>query len=1133
MSRWDSLRPTSNEEKGRRIDGKLDTKTVNADEYHKLGDKGQQGRHRQKTDRNIVHSRLTPHPKVRSRKKNEEASLSSKPCRPRPRPRPRMCANGEIQRYLQEIRERIAVHFRQQQSSTLENYQGTTLFLKDIEEIQTIITTNEQCYSDVCGILLDLLEVKSENSEFSSVVVLVLEEKLRYAQDHAIRFTLSKLQAIKAVNTLNHLYGSYGGSRAASTGSHASTQTIDSNSLILCIAMLVQTQANKLPAEDTARSIVLRTFLPYLEKLQEEICPCYHEKTTRVFVSICQALVQLLHDQGHASSILAPLVQDIALNNGMECTVVNPTRVKLVSVMSHILDAWTRNVHPGSQQAVTNSACEVVTATLDSIRKLKQTPVTIVDEGSTLSGSLQPSLLSVLELRPTIQADLETRIAYIKLCRSLLACYPNCMTGIGWKLLVEDYNKYLPFFFDPSIHNSNDVVEPLIDMNIELLADVVKVLPWKRWLNQDISHKNRGTSGLFRKVTSALESLFSIVSEDFQPSPTRFPKSRSYSRLLKTLLTDIPICNDGLKQTATQLWQSLAYVIFDPSSSESKVQLAADSLVQSSGGYSSPSGEMVGMCEVGRIWFSEKREASGIFIERLFDSIASQNNGWKHSFEILVALLKTLPNVAVENWFSYRVLLERLSRSGGIDRTTLYLDILEAFASGRRDFGDDVSQSHEDFVNFACTFLDSASANNTMQIHRCILRIYSYFLGVDWRQLAEKEKLRIHLHRITMQCNAASAKLRELACKAIGEFCTQFFGEGNSAIVFTSRTIAEEVCGQLLQSSKDTHPTVRAMAIFALGNLADSVRACETYHLLDEEIVCAIVQLVVEALNDRNDKVVGNAIRCVGHAGFVVLKQKSSSAYRLAREILERLTEKLSRSLSASLDKESNVVLTWKQRSTAKKHGWGTCYSLGMILGAISHDCSDENSMIAGCAHAFQMLSLCLQHHACLNLKFVLAAMDAMCKISPTTMVLLSSNQRLIGAALCNSIELLSLSMDDKDINRCVDFRKLAQRNACLLRHLLRSSSNADARYVLLEEEISSREMNNLYKWMVEQTIEDVDARSYEIFALGLSSLSRWSDDISLEQRFASRALQMCKCLDDTGRFAEAIDARIEEIDEL
>ncbi|KAG7342230.1 heat repeat-containing protein [Nitzschia inconspicua] len=1125
MSRWDSLRPTSNEEKGRRIDGKLDTKTVNADEYHKVSDKGQQqGRHRQKPDRNIVHSRLTPHPKVRSRKKNEEASLSSKPCRSRPRSRPRMCANiGEIQRYLQELRERIAVHFRQQQSSTLENYQGTALFLKDIEEVQTIITTNEQCYSDVCGILLDLLEVKSENSEFSSVVVLVLEEKLRHAQDHAIKFTLSKLQAIKAVNTLNHLYGSFGGRRDASTDSHATTQTIDSKSLIICMAMLVQTQANKLPAEDTARSIVLRTFLPYLEKQQEEICHCYHEKTTRVFVSICQALVQLLHDQGHASSILAPLVQDIALNNGMECTVVNPTRVKLLSVMSHILDAVSRNVHPGSQQAVTNSACEVVTAALDSIRKLKQTPVTIVDEGSTLSGSLQLSLLSVLELRPTVQADLETRIAYVKLCRSLLACYPNCMTGIGWKLLVEDYNKYLPLFFDPSMHNSNDVVEPLIDMNIELLADFVEVLPWKRWLNQDISHKNRGTSGLFRKVTSALESLFSIVSEDFQPSSTRFPKSRSYSRLMKTLLTDIPVCNDGLKQTATQLWQSLACVIFDPSSSESKVQLAADSLVQSSGGYSSPSGELVGMCEVGRIWFSEKREASGIFIERLFDSIASQNNGWKHSFEILVALLKTLPNVAVENWFSYRVLLERLSRSGGIDRTTLYLDILEAFASGRRDFGDDVSQSHEDFVDFACT-----------TIHRCILSIYSYFLGVDWRQLAEKEKLRIHLHRIIMQCNAASAKLRELACKAIGEFCTQFFGEGNSAIVFTSRTIAEEVCAQLLQSSKDSHPTVRAMAIFALGNLADSVRASETYHVLDEEIVCAIVQLVIEALNDRNDKVVGNAIRCVGHAGFVVLKQKSSSAFGLARQILERLTEKLSHSLSASLNKEANVVLTWKQRSTAKKHGWGACYSLGMILAAIPHDCSDdENSIIVGCAHAFQTLSLCLQHHTCLNLKFVLAAMDAICKISPTAMVLLSSNQRIIGAALSNSIELLSLSMDDKDNNRSVDFRKLAQRNACLLRHLLRSSSNADARYVLLEERISSREMNNLYKWMVEQTNDDVDARSYEIFALGLSSISRWSDDISLEQRFASRALQMCKCLDDTGPFAEAIDARIEDVDEL
>lgn len=71
-----------------------------------------------------------------------------------------------------------------------------------------------------------------------------------------------------------------------------------------------------------------------------------------------------------------------------------------------------------------------------------------------------------------------------------------------------------------------------------------------------------------------------------------------------------------------------------------------------------------------------------------------------------------------------------------------------------------------------------------------------------------------------------------------------------------------------------------------------------------------------------------------------------------------------------------------------------------------------------------------------------------------------------------------------------------------------------DACIVLKCDDISKRTLEFLYEWMV---FNNIDGRAFEVFALGLQRHGLRLD-VSLENSFASRALQLSK---SHGRSAE------------
>ena len=80
-----------------------------------------------------------------------------------------------------------------------------------------------------------------------------------------------------------------------------------------------------------------------------------------------------------------------------------------------------------------------------------------------------------------------------------------------------------------------------------------------------------------------------------------------------------------------------------------------------------------------------------------------------------------------------------------------------------------------------------------------------------------------------------------------------------------------------------------------------------------------------------------------------------------------------------------------------------------------------------------------------------------------------------------------------------------------LLAHLLRATTISDACYLLKQDDVGKSTLEFLYEWMVD---ENMPLGAYESFALALQRRDLL-DDVSLQQKFASRALHMNRTSDD------------------
>lgn len=248
----------------------------------------------------------------------------------------------------------------------------------------------------------------------------------------------------------------------------------------------------------------------------------------------------------------------------------------------------------------------------------------------------------------------------------------------------------------------------------------------------------------------------------------------------------------------------------------------------------------------------------------------------------------------------------------------------------------------------------------------------------------------------------------------------------------------------------------------------------------------------------------GNAIRSVGHWGSILASRIGKDQSNLQHlkclvSAIQGLSFRVGRTLALA-SPEQQAQMSWKERSAAKKHGWGACYSLGRILGSI-HDCNEGSDLEESVSNAVKQLVQCLTQSALLSEKVVLAAMVALRAIKPLVLVGVTGKSGLIGETLVVCC-LVLLSQQQQISNP-----KFVDESARLLSHFLSCASISDVVIVLKHEETSKATLESLYRWMVENELE---GRAFEIFALGMLRPGL-VHDVSLEQRFASRAMMQYK----------------------
>lgn len=113
--------------------------------------------------------------------------------------------------------------------------------------------------------------------------------------------------------------------------------------------------------------------------------------------------------------------------------------------------------------------------------------------------------------------------------------------------------------------------------------------------------------------------------------------------------------------------------------------------------------------------------------------------------------------------------------------------------------------------------------------------------------------------------------------------------------------------------------------------------------------------------------------------------------------MLDSLSEKLSATL-ALVSAEKRGDLSWKQRSVAKKHGWGTCHSLAQLFQAAK--VIDGRTLISSCSEVVRKLILCVEHFSSLNEKIAISAMTALLVLDPLQFAEVAGKSGLVGEAL-------------------------------------------------------------------------------------------------------------------------------------
>lgn len=720
------------------------------------------------------------------------------------------------QEYKQLLKDQLALY-----NSNSDNFQRAT-FSRTLRSFMDDTARSEMksVPPDTVALIMDLFDIQLDGIQ--EIVVHGFHQLLREQ-----RLILSKKEVIKC---LTHFKGQC--KQSATTNSQLPVE---------CLAYIVSYHAKSLPVEGTTQEIVSPILLEHFRS---------SKTPTSTKLLICKVISELLCQSKYVSAVLAPLVQDVSVD-GKEETTTNPNRQQLFLALQEVLFA--SNAPDQDNYSIKSQACQTLAQAIDALQKTNVSGAAIRPPQELDQIALNHFLTRHLlyEFTPMFEPT-------AALLRAILHTFPKATstTKFASSLLFPDHpsirhssskvptelcprcgsrttqlSAFLALIHTGIATRSNEEILVSTNLAIQCLADLLVVLPWGLWLTQ--SKSNTTPSGFHRKV---VDSLCGVVKVSFcLVSQQREDLASSMTVLCRTVFDVIPWNDERLLPVGVDLWAKLASLVYtstpiqqfknpEPTATMRVSSLIiADILVASMGGRVTPQGNLSPMTLPAQTWLSQ--DVSRNFLQETFQQVQNSHDDRESiSLRILCALLRTRPQVVLVLWKEFEMWMRTNLMNHRV--RPVVINVLQAFMLGRRDFScnddmQDLEVKHT-ITELVCQCLEMTrdDVDDTHQVCQ-LLVIYETLTKSDWEYIGQDSaRLTSQISELLRQCTNHNAKVRSAACKAVGEFCSQYLTSESlipGSDTSLAANFAEKICTRMVEIIQNDRNTQARSMVRILG----------------------------------------------------------------------------------------------------------------------------------------------------------------------------------------------------------------------------------------------------------------------------------------------------------------------------
>jgi hypothetical protein len=580
-------------------------------------------------------------------------------------------------------------------------------------------------------------------------------------------------------------------------------------------------------------------------------------------------------------------------------------------------------------------------------------------------------------------------------------------------------------------------------------------------------------------------------------------------RLIEMIMTSIPflVYTNAITPAVNLLKLLGEYIVLERNDGIGLVFVAV-ALRGCMGGVETPQGKITPLPIPTRQWLTDQSsEAFTLHILQSMLSVDSMENFEEGSLNIEKAnllhhLIRSATWLFTRDGNSrtiFQGLINKLRRSKSSKIRLLSVKFINGLIEGKTMNNVIIP---DEFTKVIFRYLESLLQDSEGDVRCCTLSAYGSLGVSDWKVLlmTEDSPLKYILQLCLEYTGDPLPKVRSEACRAVGKIITISM----DASLCHDDQIKEQIpalVDNAIQVTKiavsDSNSGVRSMSLFALGNFAvELVNENKSSSMLHNSSVTELCHISYQRLkDDKDDKVIGNAIRATGYFFFLVddiLSNSSSIVSNERNQWMEQFGDAAAE-LGSKINAARNDALgkstkrSWKQRSYTKKHAWGACQALSFLLQCSS---SRDGRVFDKVTYALQELILCIIISSVLNAKITIGALAAIKKV-PDSLWEFSSRAGLAGCCLANCLVVVTKTPQcSNDIYT-------------IMEKMIHCSNDNDLRICLQQPEISLSCIDFFYGWMVEKRMM---APCFAKFAIALEQ-SYHGHDVSLVQKFQSRAV--------------------------